>query len=98
MASIDIRIADVAFTLRSDESEAHVQEVADLVSRRVESLRRKHPAASLHQLALLAALDFASHVIKGSRGHAEFRSAISARTRVALDKVEALLRQRPSNS
>lgn len=88
MNSIEIKIADQKLVLKGDEAPEHLEEVADLVRRRVDTIVRKNPTISLQKAGLLAALDFASHLIKGQRQAAEYRSAVVAKTSLLLDRVE----------
>ena len=88
MASIEISIGDQKFTLRGDESEEHLHEVANLVQRRVETIRQKAPQLNMQKVAILAALDFASHMIKGTRRTTDTRSLIVEKAKQLLARVE----------
>jgi cell division protein ZapA (FtsZ GTPase activity inhibitor) len=87
-ASIDITIGGQQFQMSTDEPEEHLKEVADLVQRRLETLRRKMPTLSLQNAAMLAAFDFASQVLKSSRKADERRQAVAERAQSLLERVE----------
>lgn len=87
-ASIEITIGGQQFQMSTDEPEEHLREVADLVQRRLETLRRKMPTLSLQNAAMLAAFDFASQVLKATRKSDEKRQAIAERAQGLLERVE----------
>ncbi len=87
-ASIEISIGGLQFQMSTDEPEEHLREVADLVQRRLETLRRKMPTLTLQNAAMLAAFDFASQVLKSSRKAEEKRAAIAERAQGLLERVE----------
>lgn len=98
MASIEISIGDQKYTLRGEESEEHLREVAELVKRRVEAIRKKAPHLNLQKAAMLAAFDFASHMIKNSRKAADSRAAIVAKAKQLIERVELELHLQPPKS
>lgn len=88
-ASIEIAIGGQTFQMStSDEPEEHLREVADLVQRRLETLRRKMPTLSLQNAAMLAAFDFASQLLKSSRKADENRTLLAERAQGLLERVE----------
>ncbi|MBI1859711.1 MAG: cell division protein ZapA [Deltaproteobacteria bacterium] len=66
MNSIEIAIAGQKYILSGEETPEHLNEVSELVRRRVESIRKKNPGLSLQKATMLVAFDFASETIKRS--------------------------------
>jgi cell division protein ZapA (FtsZ GTPase activity inhibitor) len=91
MTSIEIVIADQTYVLRGEETEEHLKEVAELVRRKVDSLRKQMPALTLQKAAMLAAFDFASDAIKGKKKALEYRSAVLNKAGDLLERVESEL-------
>lgn len=88
MASIEITIANQKYVLRGTDGEEHLREVAELVRRKVESLRKKTPSLNLHKAAMLAAFDFASETINGRKKALEYRSNLVGKASALLQRVE----------
>ena len=95
MATIEITIGEQKYFLRGDESPEHLQEVTEIVKRRVETIRKKAPAMTLQKATMLAAFDFASQVIKGSKKSNDYRSAILTKAKLLLERVELELSSKP---
>ncbi len=91
MSKIEIEIGGQQYVLRGEETEDHLREVADLVKKRVAALRKKTPTLSLQKASILAAFDFASQVIKGSKKSADYKSAVLTKAKLLLDRVETEL-------
>jgi cell division protein ZapA (FtsZ GTPase activity inhibitor) len=91
MPSIDINICGQSYALRAEESEEHLREVAELVRRKVESIRKLNPSITLQKATMLAALDFASSSIKGRKKALDYRSSILARAHQILDRMQTEL-------
>ena len=96
MASIEFSIANQKYLLKSDDDDAHLNEVAELVRRKVEGIRKKNATLSLHKAIMLAAIDFASQVIKGRKRALNYQSDIIVRANRLLQKVESKLESSPS--
>ncbi|NBW98292.1 cell division protein ZapA [bacterium] len=88
MNTIDILIGNQRYELKGNESPEHLEEVAQIVRRRVDSLRKKNPSLSLQKAAILAAFDLASDLIKAKRKSSDHRSAVLAKAQKLLEKVE----------
>lgn len=88
MASIEFTIADQKYVLHGDEPEEHLREVAELVRRKVEGLRKASPTLSLQKAAMLAAFDIASQAIKGKQKASDYRSTVLTKAQDLLDRVE----------
>lgn len=88
MNTIDILIGNQRYELKGNESQEHLEEVAQMVRRRVESLKKKNSTITLQKAAMLAAFDFASEVIKAKKKSSEHRSAVLSKAQKLLDKVE----------
>jgi cell division protein ZapA (FtsZ GTPase activity inhibitor) len=88
MNTIDILIGNQRYELKGNESQEHLEEVAQMVRRRVESLKKKNSAITLQKAAMLAAFDFASEVIKAKKKSSEHRSAVLSKAQKLLEKVE----------
>ena len=94
MASIEISIANQTYLLRGEEPEEHLTDVAEMVRRRIEAIRKKNPSISLHKASILAAFDFASEIIKGRKQSVAYRNEILARTTQIMEKCEKELSPR----
>jgi len=88
MNSIEITIGNQKYVLRGPESEEHLREVAELVKRKVETIRKKNSALTLQKAATLAAFDFASDTIKYKKKAVDYRSAVLSKAGELLSKVE----------
>ena len=88
MATIEFTISNQKYLLKSEDGDEHLAEVAELVRRKVESIRKKNPALSLHKAVMLSAVDFASQVIKGRKRALDYQSDIVSRASLLLKKVE----------
>lgn len=91
MPSIEITIGGQKYVLKGDESEAHLQDVAELVRRKIENIRKKVPDLSFQKATMLAAFDFASDAIKGKKKAADYRSAVLTKASQILDKVQGAI-------
>jgi len=98
MASIEMIIGGQKYLLRAEETEDHLREVAELVRRKVESLRKASPSLSLQKAAILAAFDFASQSIKGKRQANEYRAQLMEKAGALLEKVELALQAEESRT
>jgi len=88
MNQIEISIANQKYVIRGEEGEAHLQEVAEMVRRRVESLRKKNPNLNLQKAAMLAAFDFASDVIQQRKKSVDSKSVLLTKAHSLLERVE----------
>ena len=91
MASIELTIGTQKYVLRGDETDEHLREVAELVRRKIDALRKKSPSLSLQKASMLAAFDFASQMIKGRKKALDYRSELVAKASQLLQKVESEL-------
>lgn len=88
MPSIDISICGQKYVLKSEESEEHLREVAELVRRKVESIRKKNGSLTLQKVAMLAAFDFASSSIKGRKKALQYKNNVLSKAHDCLKKVQ----------
>ncbi|MBI3293393.1 MAG: cell division protein ZapA [Deltaproteobacteria bacterium] len=88
MNSIEIAIAGQKYILSGEETPEHLNEVSELVRRRVESIRKKNPGLSLQKATMLVAFDFASETIKQKRRQLDTRGAILNQAQKLLERVE----------
>ena len=86
--SIEIMIGNHRYVLKSEESEAHLKEVTELVRRKVETIKKRSSSYTLQKAAILAAFDLASDLIKARRRSGDYRSKILAKANHLLEKVE----------
>ena len=91
MTSIEISLGNQKFVIRSEESEEHLKEVAELVRRKVESIRRQSPTISVQKAVMLAAFDFASRTIKGRRKALDYRASVVDKAECILKRIEGEL-------
>ncbi len=88
MNQIEISIANQKYLIRGEEGEAHLKEVAEMVRRRVESLRKKNPNLTLQKAAMLAAFDFASDGIQQRKKSVDAKATLLNKAQDLLDRVE----------
>lgn len=93
MNTIDILIGNQRYELKGNDSPEHLEEVAQMVRRRVDSLRKRNPTLSLQKASILAAFDLASDLIKSKKKSSEHRSAVLSKAQKLLEKVEWDLQQ-----
>lgn len=98
MASIEITIANQKYVVRGEDTEEHLKEIAELVRRKVESLRKKTPSLTVQKAAMLAAFDFASDSIKGKLKAQDHRSSVLAKATELLHRVEGELASKPPSA
>jgi cell division protein ZapA len=88
ITTIELTICGQKYVLKSEESEEHLREVAELVRRKVENIKKKNPTLSLQKTAMLAAIDFASCSIKGRKKALDYRSTILSKAQQLLERVQ----------
>lgn len=88
MNTIDILISNQRYELKGNESTEHLEEVAQMVRRKVDTLRKKTPTLSLQKAAMLAAFDLASELIKAKRKSSDHRALVLSKAQKLLEKVE----------
>jgi len=88
MNTIDIVISNQRYELKGTESTEHLQEVAELVRRRVETLQKKNSKLNLQKASILAAFDLASELIKSTKKSSDYRATVLAKAQKLLEKVE----------
>lgn len=98
MATIEIKILEQKYFLRGDDTPEHLEEVAELVKRRVEAIRKKSPSMTREKANMLAALDFASQLLKTTKKANDYRSAVVTKAKLLLDRVECELAAKPGVS
>jgi cell division protein ZapA len=91
MESIEITIGGQKYVLRGEDSQEHLREVAEMVRRKVESLRKKTSGLTLQKAAMLAAFDFASESIKGKKRAVDYRSQLLTKAHQLLERVQSEL-------
>ena len=88
MTSVEVNINNHKFILRGDENEEHLEEVAEIVRRKLENLNQKNPNLTVHKATMLVAFDLASELIKGRKKAIHYRSEVISRTASILERVE----------
>ena len=91
MAGIEIKINGRKYLLSGEDSDAHLNEVAQVVQEKIEALRKEKPSLNIQNAAILAAFDFASQSIKGRRRGNAYRSAVLTKANELLKRVETEL-------
>ena len=74
---VDVEIMGQRFTVASDDSEAHVRQVAAYVDEQMRLLANGQPPGSTLHLALLTALNIASEYWKLQQQHEELYQTIN---------------------
>jgi cell division protein ZapA len=86
--AVAVTIAGHRFTLRSDEDERHVRDMAAHVDRRLRELQKQTRAADTQSLAILTALQITEELWKERRSHAETRKRVRDKGRALLQFIE----------
>ena len=89
LSTIDVTIGNHKYVLRSEESEEHLREVAEMVRKKVDSLKKQNPALTLQKATMLAALDFASQSIKGRKRALDYKGSLLNKAQQLIDKVQS---------
>jgi cell division protein ZapA (FtsZ GTPase activity inhibitor) len=104
MTSLEITIAGHKFTVRAhnsetdtETSESHLAEVAEMVRRKVEGIKKQDPSFNLQKAAMLAAFDFASEAIAGRKKALDYRSKVLAKTNELVSRIESELSATPNH-
>jgi cell division protein ZapA len=85
---VAINIAGNRFTVRSDEDERLVREMAAHVDRRLRELQKQTRAADTQSLAILTALQITEELWKERRLHADLRKQVRDKGRALLQFIE----------
>lgn len=86
--AVAVNIAGHRFTLRSDEDERLVREMAAHVDRRLRELQKQTRAADTQSLAILTALQVTEELWRERRAHAETRKRVRDKGRALLQFIE----------
>jgi cell division protein ZapA (FtsZ GTPase activity inhibitor) len=93
LRSVEVTIHSQRFLIKAEESEEHLAEVAEMVRRKVEGIRKKLPTANLQKASMLAAIDFASELIKNKKRSNDYRAGVLNKAESILEKVESELKK-----
>jgi cell division protein ZapA len=93
MSQIEFSISGQSYLLKGEDPEEHLIEVSELVQRKIENLRKKHPEISQTKATMLTALDLASQYIKSKKRSLENRNTLLSRVQTVLERVESELTQ-----
>jgi cell division protein ZapA len=86
--SVAVQIAGQRYFIKSDADEAHVLALARFVDEKMDELRGATRSGSLHQVAILAALNIADDLFKQVRESRDLKSSIRERATRALQYLE----------
>lgn len=95
MNSIEISIGSSKYVIKSEDSKENLREVAELVKRKVEGIKKRQPSLTLQKATILAAFDFASEMISSRRKSTDYRSKILQKAETLLRKVETQIESSP---
>lgn len=84
----EISIGNAKYVLRSDETQVHLDEVAQLVEKSIQFFRQKNPNMTMQNAAILAACDFASQLIRGKQKVRAYQNTVLEKAGKLLEKVE----------
>ncbi len=76
MPAIEISFNGQKYVIKGDESEEHLNEIAQMVQRKLENIMKNSTTISMEKASILAALDLASNYIKGRKKALEYKSMI----------------------
>ena len=85
---VAVNIAGHRFTLRSDEEERVVRDMAAHVDRHLRELQKQTRAADTQSLAILTALQITEELWKERRQHADLRKQVRDKGRALLQFIE----------
>jgi cell division protein ZapA len=85
---VAVTIAGHRFTLRSDEDDRLVREMAAYVDRHLRDLQKQTHAVDTQSLAILTALQITEELWKERRQHAELRKQVRDKGRALLQFIE----------
>ncbi len=94
MASIDIRVGNQNFLVKSDVSEEHLGEVAQIVQNKIVDLMQESGMTAT-KAAVLAAVEFASQMVKDQHQLDNYRGTLLAKASDILEKIERELAPAP---
>ena len=94
MHSIEVSIGNQKYVIRGEESAEHLREVAEIVRRRLEAVRKKNGNLGLQKAAMLAAFDLASDLIKKKKVVTDYRAAVVAKAQSLIQRMETELDSR----
>lgn len=86
--SIQIKILGKEFTVKSDNVESYVQEVADYVNRKMEEVLKDTQTVATVNVALLAALNIADEYFKIKEQHQELIGDIESKCQELISLIE----------
>lgn len=91
---MSVRILDHDYRIRTEADETTVEQVARVVSERMERIRTRTGTVDTLDLAVLAALNLANDLVS-ERGETDWQSSRSgqARLQALIDDVESTLRE-----
>ncbi|OFZ71737.1 MAG: hypothetical protein A3K03_11660 [Bdellovibrionales bacterium RIFOXYD1_FULL_44_7] len=87
--TVEIRLLGQRITLKSEGSEDFVNEVIDLVSKKIANAERRGKNAAAHHVALLGLLDLAEDYIAAKRRLKEHKDMLEAKSQELTRLVEA---------
>lgn len=91
MHSIKVKIFDYEYKLKSDESEEHVQKIAEYVNEKLAEIRENSEGLSEKKLAILVALHIASDYFQAIRERDQIRDQIRQRTSDIIEHIDSIM-------
>ncbi|MEW5849846.1 MAG: cell division protein ZapA [Myxococcota bacterium] len=86
--SVTVSLAGHRFSIRSEHSEAHLQNLASYVDRKVRELQRLSKTVGTQQLALLAAMNIADELFAAEQRQRDFKQRVHRKSENLLRAVE----------
>ncbi len=85
---IEIKVLGHTFTVKSNEEEAHVLEVARYVNEKIDEILKKTRSVSSLNVAILAALNIADDLLKEKEKRQSLLQEIGATSRDLVDQID----------
>jgi cell division protein ZapA len=85
---VQVNIGGHRYTLRSDEDERVVREMAAHVDKHLRDLQKQTRAADTQSLAILTALQITEELWKAKRSHSELKKRVRDKGRALLQFIE----------
>jgi cell division protein ZapA len=92
--SVTVSLAGHNFSIKSDHSEQHLEQLASYVDRKVRELQRVSKTVGTQQLALLAAMNIADELFQAEQRQREFKQRVARKSESILRTVEQALANR----
>ena len=96
--SVTVSLAGHKFSIKSEHNEAHLEQLAAYVDRKVRELQRMSKSVGTQQLALLAAMNIADELFQAQDAQRQFRQRVARKSEHLLKVVDLAMANRAAAS